>query len=187
MKKLVIILSIFLCFLFSYSVSASDGAITLEAQQIENEIVLTFNVTENSGLCTTEIYVDFAQDVLEFKAGSQAIGAAAAELSPYVTANIANDGRLKISYTCTEPLTTGGEICCVSFKPKKDAAVQFTPEIEHAETFDGKNILSLEFTAECCTIVAEKSSSSAVVFIAAGAAIIIAAAISVPAIKKRKV
>lgn len=186
MKKLTVILSALFCALFSFSASAADGVIALEAKQAENEIVLSLNISENSRLCTTEIYVEYPQDALEFKAGSCVAGAAAAELSPYITASVLSDGTLKISYTCTEVLNAGGEICKLSFKPKKDATVKFTPEIEHAETFDGKHIRSLDFTATGCEAVAEANNSSiAFILIAAGA--VAAVTVTVIIIKKRKV
>ncbi len=187
MKKLALILSVLLCFLFSFSAVAADGAITLEATQVENEIVLALNISENSKLCTTEIYIEYPEDAVEFKTGSCVAGPAAAELSPYITASVLSDGILKISYTCTEVLTAGGEFCKLSFKPKKDTTVKFTPEIEHAETFDGKHIRSLDFTAEGCEFTAQSNNSNAIILcavvIALAAAVIIAATI----IKKRKI
>ena len=186
MKKLTIILPVLLCFLFSFGVSAADGTITLEAQQIENEMVLSLNISENSRLCTTEIYVEFSDEALEFNSSSCVAGSAAAELSPYITASVISDGILKISYTCTEVLTAGGEICRLSFTPKKDATVNFTPEIEHAETFDGKYIRTLDLTAEGCEATAEgNSSGAALIFVAMGA--VAAAVIIAVIIKKRKV
>ncbi|MBR6618991.1 MAG: hypothetical protein IKK85_01460 [Clostridia bacterium] len=187
MKKLVLFLSVLLCFLFSFSAVAADGAITLEAKQIENEIVLALNISENSKLCTTEIYIEYPEDAVEFKTGSCVAGSAAAELSPYITASVLSDGILKISYTCTDVLTAGGEICTLSFKPKKDATVIFTPEIEHAETFDGKHIRSLSFTAEGCETAAQGNSSNAIIICAVVTALAAAAIIAAAIIKRRKV
>lgn len=187
MKKLSLILSVLLCFLFSFSAVAADGVITLEAKQVENEIVLALNISENSKLCTTEIYIEYPEDAVEFKTGSCVAGSAAAELAPYITASVLSDGILKISYTCTEVLTAGGEICTLSFKPKKDTAVKFTPEIEHAETFDGKHIRSLDFTAEGCEAAAQSNNSNAIIICAAVIALAAAVIIAVIIIKKRKV
>ena len=189
MKKLTIILSVLFCFLFSFCVFAADGMIMLNAYGEENEIVLSVGISENSKLCTTEIYVYFDSSALEFCSGSELAGSAVESLSPYITANVVSDGKLKISYTCTEALTDGGEICKVSFKAKKDAQVQFTPEIEHAETFDGEHIRSLDFTAQGCECSVTKPSPSAAVIAvaAAGAAAVIAAAVIIIKKKTRKV
>lgn len=187
MKKLFsAVLSVLFCALLSWSVLASDGNLTLKALQEKDEIALYINISENSQLCTTEFYVNFPSDSLEFKQGSEAVGNAAAELSPYITANTLSDGVLKISYTCTEALVNGGEICKVSFKPKKDATVHFAPEIEHAETFDGEHILSLDFSAEGCAVpVTKPAPNTAIIIFSALAAA--AAVIIITLIKKRKV
>ena len=187
MKKLTLILSVLFCVLFSFSAFAADGAITLEAKQVENDILLSLDISENSKLCTTEIYVEYPEDAVEFKAGSCIAGSATAKLAPYITANVLSDDILKISYTCTDILTAGGEICTLSFKPKKDTTVNFTPEIEHAETFDGKHIRSLDFTAEGCEVVIESSNSDTIIVCAVIIALAAAAFVAAAIIKKRKV
>lgn len=187
MKKIfAAVLSVLFCALLSFSAFAADGQLTLKALQENDEIVLYVNISESSQLCTTEFYINFSSEALEFKPGSQTVGNAAESLSPYITANEISDGKLKISYTCTKALTAGGELCKLSFKPKKDATVHFTPEIEHVETFDGEHILSLDFSADGCAVEVEKSES---VFAGVMLALLITAvgAIVFIIIKKRKV
>ncbi len=188
MKNIFVSLTaVLICALLSFGAAAAGSALTLEAFAEENEIVLHIDISGNSQLCTTEFYIQFDADALEFKQGSEAAGNAVKELSPYITANVVSDGVLKIGYTCTEALAQGGELCSVTFKPLKDAAVHFTPEIEHAETFDGEHIRSINLNAEGCSVQVTKPALSAAVIalVAVGAAAVIA--VTVIVIKKRKV
>lgn len=135
--------------IFSFNVFAAGtaGFSLSVSQQEEENAVISVNVSENSGLYTTEFFICFDTEKLEYIKGSERAGAACDGLSPYITANETEEGRLKVSYTCTKPLENGGEMIILEFESKQDAVNEIELEIEHAETFDGADIIPLEFEA----------------------------------------
>lgn len=188
MKKILSAFLFFvLCTVLCLNAFAVGGELTLSAVQEKNEVVLTLNISENSQLCTTEIYIDFDAAVLEFKKGSETVGDSAVQLSPYITATEISEGRLKISYTCTEALENGGALCTVVFRPEADSMAVFTPEVEHAETFDGEHIRTISLDSKGCTIQVEKQFSVQVIIAVCAVCIFAAAATLIAISRKRKV
>ena len=146
MKKLAsVILVLLLCVCFASGSLAADTHLTLDAFQPENSnLDVKVDITANSALYTTDFYIIYESDKMEFVEGSVVTGDATQELSPYLIATQVEEGRIKISYTATEALNKEGALCRMSFKPKGNHYVTFGLEVEHAETFDGENFPSLE-------------------------------------------
>ncbi|MBQ2963375.1 MAG: hypothetical protein IJE14_01820 [Clostridia bacterium] len=147
MKKLFsIILVTLLCLCFASNSFAAGTHLSLDAFQPENSnLDVKVDITANSALYTTEFYITYESDKIEFVEGSVTTGDAAQELSPYLIATLVEPGRLKISYTATEALNNAGTLCRMSFKPRGNHYVTLDLEIEHAEGFDGENFPALEF------------------------------------------
>lgn len=146
MKKLASVLLIMLfCLSFAFNSFAADYILTLDAFQPENSNVdVKVDISAGSELYTAEFYIIYESDKMEFVEGSVVVGDAAEELSPYIVASETEEGRLKISYTATEALTNEGTVCRMSFKPKGNHYVTLDLELDHAETFDGEHIRTLE-------------------------------------------
>lgn len=153
------------------------------SQQEKENAVISVNISESSELYTTEFYIGFDSDKLEFVNGSENAGAACAGLSPYITANEIEPGRIKVSYTCTQPLVSSGELISLGFEVREDSLNKFTLEIEHAETFDGKDISELSFSADGCEAELTKTAKPLQTALAIGlpvlAVILIAAAVKI--------
>lgn len=146
MKKIASVLLIFvLCLCFASSALAADTHLTLDAFQPENSnLDVKVDISANSALYTTEFYIIYESDKMEFVEGSVVTGDAAEEIAPYLIATKVEDGKIKISYTATEALNKEGSLCRMSFKPKGNHYVTLGLEVEHAETFDGEKFPSLE-------------------------------------------
>lgn len=146
MKKLVkFILVSVLCLCFASNALAADIHLTLDAFQPENSnLDVKVDITANSALYTTEFYITYESDKIEFVEGSVVTGDAAEEISPYLIATQVGEGKIKISYTATEELNREGTLCRMSFKPRGNHYVTLGLEVEHAETFDGENFPTLE-------------------------------------------
>ncbi len=137
-----------LCLAFSFGSLAADCTFALDAFQPENSNVdIKVDITADSQLYTAEFYVIYESDKMEFVEGSVVAGDATQNISPYIVASETQKGKIKISYTATEPLTKSGSICKMSFRPNSNHYATLGLEVEHAETFDGENILSLEAAA----------------------------------------
>lgn len=142
-----IILAGMLCLCFACNAFAAGSHLSLDAFQPENSnLDVKVDITANSALYTTEFYITYERDKMEFVEGSVVTGDAAQEVSPYLIATQVEEGRIKISYTATEALNKEGALCRMSFKPRGNHYVTLGLEIEHAETFDGEEILPLELT-----------------------------------------
>ena len=142
-----IILTAMLCLCFACNAFAAGSHLSLDAFQPENSnLDVKVDITANSALYTTEFYITYESDKMEFVEGSVVTGDAAQEVSPYLIATQVEEGRIKISYTATEALNKEGALCRMSFKPRGNHYVTLGLEIEHAETFDGEEILPLELT-----------------------------------------
>ena len=146
MKKLFsIILVAVLCLCFASNAFAADLHLSLDAFQPENSnLDVKVDITANSALYTTEFFITYESDKMEFVEGSVTTGDAAQELSPYLIATLVEPGKLKISYTATEALNAEGTLCRMSFKPRGNHYVTLGLEVEHAETFDGENFPALD-------------------------------------------
>ncbi len=146
MKKLAsIILVALLCLCFASNALAADCHLTLDAFQPENSnLDVKVDIAANSTLYTAEFYIIYPSDKMEFVEGSVVTGDAAEEVSPYLIATETEPGRIKISYTATEALNKAGTLCRMSFKPKGNHYVNLDLELEHAETFDGEHIRTLD-------------------------------------------
>ena len=142
-----IILVTVLCLCFASSAFAADLHLSLDAFQPENSnLDVKVDITANSALYTTEFFITYESDKMEFVEGSVVTGDAAQEVSPYLIATQVEEGKIKISYTATEALNKEGTLCRMSFKPRGNHYVTLGLEIEHAETFDGENFPALEIT-----------------------------------------
>ena len=148
MKKLFSILLVtVLCLCFASNAFAAGTHLSLDAFQPENSnLDVKVDITANSALYTTEFFLNYESDKMEFVEGSVTTGDAAQEVSPYLIATQVEEGKIKISYTATEALNKEGTLCRMSFKPQGNHYVTLGLEIEHAETFDGEEILPLELT-----------------------------------------
>lgn len=146
MKKLVCILTAMLCLstCFVPCFAAADVGFTLRAsQQPDENVKLSVYISKDSSLYTTEFFITYDENTLEYvEAGSKA-GEITAELNPYFSATKVSDGKVKVSYTSAKPLDSAGELCLLEFRAQNDSKVDFGIEIDHAETFDGKHIRSL--------------------------------------------
>lgn len=145
MKRIAsVLLVVMLCFSFASNVFAADTHLTLDAFQPENSnLDVKVDISANSALYTTEFYITYESEKMEFVEGSVTTGDAAEELSPYLIATKVEEGRIKISYTATEALNNEGALCRMSFKPKGNHYATLGIELEHAETFDGENFPAL--------------------------------------------
>ena len=153
MKKLICILFalliLCLCAIPCFAEESADIILTVKAEQKPKENVVVYvYASKDSALYTTEFYLTYAQADLEFIANSAIPGDAVKELNPIVTATEIAEGKLKISYTGTEPLDEAGAICKLEFRAERSTSAPLFIEIEHAETFDGKNIRALTAKGE---------------------------------------
>ncbi len=153
MKKLICILFalhiLCLCAIPCFAEESADIILTVKAEQEpEENVVVYVYASKDSALYTTEFYLTYAQADLEFIANSAIPGDAVKELNPIVTATEVAEGKLKISYTGTEPLDEAGAICKLEFRAERSTSAPLFIEIEHAETFDGKNIRALTAKGE---------------------------------------
>ncbi len=159
LKKLFYVLACaLLCFAFAFNSFAAQGTMSVKAFQHENsniEVKVTM-VTENSGLYTTEFFITYDNQSIEYIDGSYSLHDDVKELSPYLTVTETEKGRVKVSYTSTKPLEKAATICKMSFKPKKDTLTSIGLEIEHAETFDGENFPTLDIQAKGTTVHSTK-------------------------------
>ncbi len=155
MKKIIsAAVSVLLCLAFALPCFAAGNTLAVEAFQPENsnvEVKISV-VNKDSELYTTEFYVIYDPNSIEYIEGSHSLSEDVAELSPYLTVAVQEKGRLKLSYTSTEALRESATLCKLSFKPLKNTLTAIDLEIEHAETFDGEHIRSLEFTANGTTV-----------------------------------
>ena len=188
-KSAFIFLTFVLLCVFSFNCFAAGSFdMSLSAAQREGEnLSVTVNVSEGSALYTTEFYVLYNADELEFEADSGTWGEATKELSPYITVVEAEKGKLKASYTATKSLDGGGALLSFEFKAKKDTVTDLKLEVEHAETFDGEHIRSLEVTAKGTQVQVEKQSDVLPVVLACvGVAVVAVAVVVAVKLKKNK-
>lgn len=160
MKKIAtVFLSVLFCFVFAFGSFAADvNRLSLKAFQPENSnIEVKVNVVnDDSNLYTTEFYIIYDTNSIEYIEGSHCVHEDVKELSPYLTVTEAEKGRIKVSYTSTEGLKKAATLCKMSFKPKSDTLTSLDLEVEHAETFDGDNIRTLDFVSNGTTVHATK-------------------------------
>ncbi len=146
MKKLVCIATVILCLAtcFVTCFAATDVCFTLKAfQQPDENVKLSVNISKDSALYTTEFFITYDENTLEFIEADAKAGKIAAELNAYFSATKVSDGRIKVSYTSSKALDSAGELCTLEFRTKKDSYINFDIEVDHAETFDGEHIRSL--------------------------------------------
>lgn len=148
MKKLICILSALLilcvCAIPCFAEETADIILTVKAEQEpEENVVVYVYASKDSALYTTEFYLTYAPADLKFIANSVMPGDAVKGLNPIVTATEVAQGKLKLSYTVTDPLDESGAICKLEFRAERSTSAPIFIEIEHAETFDGEHIRSL--------------------------------------------
>ncbi len=188
MKKLICLATVIFCLstCFLPCFAASDIICTLKAEQPPKEnVTLSVNISKDSSLYTTEFYIHFNPDDVEYLKNKTSVGKITEELDPYFSATEVSDGKIKISYTSTKPLNTAGELCKLEFRAKTDAFTFFNIEIEHAETFDGE-IRSLTHQAVNANVTITKQSSSAITVIIVSCCAVVAVTVAVIAVKKKK-
>lgn len=186
MKKVNVLLLVTL-FLSAFWVNAHAAAtVGFElsvSQQDKGNAVFSVDVTEGSQLYTTEFYILFDSEKLSFVKDSEAPGSACDGLSPYITANEIEKGRVKVSYTCTTALTKDGTAVSLEFKVREDGMHEAQLEVEHAETFDGRDITELDFVSKGCVAELERTSASlqsvAAIAVPVAAALMIAIVIKI--------
>lgn len=149
MKRIASVLLVaMLCLCFASQAFAAGTHLTLDAFQPENSnLDVKVDISANSALYTAEFYINYPSDKMEFVEGSVVTGDAVEEVSPYLIATETEPGRIKISYTATEAINKEGALCRMSFKPRGNHYVTLGLELEHAETFDGEHIRTLELTS----------------------------------------
>ncbi len=190
MKKLLSLAAVVLCLstCFIHCFAASDIIFTLKAEQPQKEnISLSVNVSKDSALYTTEFYIHFNADEVEFIESKFTAGEIVAELDPYFSATEVSEGKVKVSYTSTNPLDSAGELCKLEFRAKEDSFAYFNIEIEHAETFDGEEIRTLTTQGENTSLTIKKQPAvNLIVIIVSVCAVIAAAAVAIAVIKNKK-
>lgn len=153
MKKLICILTALLILCAAavpcFAEETADIILTVKAEQEPKENVVVYvYASKDSALYTTEFYLTYASADLEFIENSIRPGDAVDGLNPIVTATEVAEGKLKISYTGTEPLDEAGAICKLEFRAERSTSAPIFIEIEHAETFDGEHIRALTAKGE---------------------------------------
>lgn len=146
MKKLICVLTAVLCCAacFVPCFAAIDVYFTLQAfQQPGENVKLSVNISKDSALYTTEFFITYDENTLEFIENKSDTGTITAELNPYFSATKVSDGKIKVSYTSAKPLDSAGELCSLEFRAKSNTYTEFKADIDHAETFDGEHIRSL--------------------------------------------
>ncbi len=160
MKKFAsAVLCVLCCFVFAFgSFAAGENRLSLKAFQPENSnIEVKVNVVnDDSDLYTTEFYITYDTNSIEYIEGSHSVHDDVKELSPYLTVTESEKGRIKVSYTSTEGLKKAATLCKMSFKPKGNVLTSLGLEVEHAETFDGENIRKLDFVSNGTNVHATK-------------------------------
>ena len=190
MKKLVCIATVIFCLAacFVPCYAAHTVIFTLKAeQQPEENVKLSVTISKDSSLYTSEFFINYDENTLDFIESKAKAGEITAELQPYFSATKVSDSKIKVSYTSSKPLDIGGTLCELEFRAKKDIYTGFIIEIDHAETFDGEHIRSLD--VECVGTgveVTEQFHLNAAVLIVIAAAICTAAITAVIYIKKKK-
>lgn len=190
MKKLICIATVIFCLVACFvPCSAAHTVIfTLKAeQQPEENVKLSVTVSKDSSLYTSEFFINYDENALDFIERKAKAGEITTELHPYFSATKVSDGKIKISYTSSKPLDISGILCELEFRAEKDTYTGFNIEIDHAETFDGEHIRSLD--VECADIsveVTEQFRLNTAVLIAIAAAICAVVITAVVYIKKKK-
>lgn len=188
MKKLICIITVLLCITASTlpCLASPDVIFTVSAfQEKGNNITVDINVSKDSALYTTEFYILFDHNVVSFVRGSEKGGDIVAGLKPYITATEVEDGKIKVSYTSTKPLNTAGVLCRLEFRSKTDSFVRFDIEVEHAESFDGKEIYSLTAEGVYGSVSAQKQTPAGVTVVAVAVSVAAVVAVTVLIAKKK--
>ncbi len=191
MKKLICIFTALLCITAGAipCLASPDVIFTVSASQEKGRnIVVDIKVSKDSSLYTTEFYILFDPTDVAFVRDSEKGGDIVAGLKPYITATEVEAGKIKVSYTSTKSLDTAGVLCQLEFRSKTDSFVRFDIEVEHAESFDGKEIYALTTQGVYGSVTAKKQTSVGVTVavVAAGGAAVAAAAVLIAKKKKSR-
>ncbi len=189
MKKLICVLTAILCLAtcFVPCFAATDVYFTLQAfQQPGENVKLSVNISKDSALYTTEFFITYDENTLEFIESKSDTGAITAELNPYFSATKVSDGKVKVSYTSAKPLDSAGELCSLEFRAKNNTYAEFKADIDHAETFDGEHIRSLSVQSSDTSLTVTKQPSVSIGAAAAVIAAFFAVVVAVIIIIKKK-
>ena len=160
MKKLITVLfALSLLAALALSCRAVEFSCAVPTVKGGQKTELSLYVDGDSDLFTAEFVLTYDVNSYRFT-GDFASGDACEGLSPYLNVTEAEEGKIKIVYTATEPLTASGALCTLGFQAKRGAEQgDFALTAEHAETFDGEHIRRLPVAANGTQGVIEPSSN----------------------------